>query len=437
MKNIPTYSSSGCVENVILQGHVKAANRLLDKKSKLDPRNAAWKAQLRLTSGEAFVGQNNHSKAIAFLQAVLNNPASSRLQVQSLMLLAKCEMAAKNFVSLQSLCARVLNIIPNHVEAMSLQAWAICLNAIPTLSPAPGFGIDLAPCHLQVALQNVHAVSAKDSIDGALDLWRTCQQLEPTVALHALRIGQVLWMLGGVYREDKSYCFAQFLASAKLDPNAPDPFAYLGHYYLAIENNVTAAVRCYQKALKLNAAHEEAGSALFSVLISQGLEVQAETMLQAAIEAPGTNATWAWWRMARLQKESKRYTLCIKSLQQLLRVDSTNARAWMELGTSYLKSGKFAAAVKSLNRAVELEASPEAITALAEAHVMTDRSLTALTLLKPLVHTAFVPALIVYTDALFVSARDATETGAFATARQYLDECVQSLLRVQLVWHCC
>jgi hypothetical protein len=48
--------------------HVRAANRLLDKKPKGDPRVAGWKAHLRLTSAEALLGQNNLVKAVAFLQ---------------------------------------------------------------------------------------------------------------------------------------------------------------------------------------------------------------------------------------------------------------------------------------------------------------------------------------------------------------------------------
>ena len=62
-------------------------------------------------------------------------------------------------------------------------------------------------------------------------------------------------------------CLSALLSAAKLQPNNPTPFAWLGHYYIQIANDTARAKQCYSKALSLAPGNGEAGKVMVDMLI--------------------------------------------------------------------------------------------------------------------------------------------------------------------------
>jgi hypothetical protein len=195
-------------------------------------------------------------------QAVLGSPATTQVHISALNHMCTVELAAKEYDNVETYCLRILEMRPDHDEALSLRAWAVCLKQLPSLASPPALEIALLPPALAQGIFNTSngdlqqiGLDSRRAIDASRGMLQRCIEIAPTSSLHRLRLGKVLWAMGGAFRTDKQYAFASFLTAAKLNSTQPDAFCYLGHYYMAVERNSQSAVRCYNKALNLDVSH--------------------------------------------------------------------------------------------------------------------------------------------------------------------------------------
>ncbi|KXJ08894.1 Tetratricopeptide repeat protein 37 [Exaiptasia diaphana] len=65
----------------------------------------------------------------------------------------------------------------------------------------------------------------------AIELCRDCP-------LYYFFLGQLYWDMTGEFRTDKEKCLMHLLKAAKLDPNYPPTFLYLGHYYREVLTDI-------------------------------------------------------------------------------------------------------------------------------------------------------------------------------------------------------
>lgn len=169
-------------------------------------------------------------------------------------------------------------------------------------------------------------------------------------------LGVLLWDKGGELPDIKEKAAQHFLIAAKLNPQNPAAFTYLGHYYARVAVDSQRAIKCYQRALSLNPDDSIAGEAVCDILDATGKEtLEIAVCREASLKSP--RAFWALCRLGYLLVNQNKWSEAVQSLQQAIRGYPTCADLWEALGLSYQQMGMFTAAVKSYGRAIELEES--------------------------------------------------------------------------------
>jgi tetratricopeptide (TPR) repeat protein len=113
------------------------------------------------------------------------------------------------------------------------------------------------------------------------------------------------------------------------------------------------AIKCYQKALMLDPADLDAALHLVDYHIADKELDQAEVIL-TDITNLRTRAGWPWRRLGFLRMKKNDCLDAIPSFQNALRADASDVLSWEGLAESYLKEGRYTAAMKAFVRAREL-----------------------------------------------------------------------------------
>ncbi|XP_057519468.1 tetratricopeptide repeat protein SKI3 isoform X2 [Amaranthus tricolor] len=186
-----------------------------------------------------------------------------------------------------------------------------------------------------------------------LKLLEELVQSNPDDPSHHFNLGKCLWEKGIEWREKAA---ERFLMAAKLNPQNGEAFKYLGHYYSCFCMDTHRSLKCYQRAVSLNADDAQSGEALCNLL-----DVQSKESLEVAIcrEASGKSprAFWAFSRLGFLLIHQNKWSEAIQSLQHAIRGYPSSADLWEALGLAYQRLGMYTAAIKSYGRAMELETS--------------------------------------------------------------------------------
>jgi superkiller protein 3 len=121
-----------------------------------------------------------------------------------------------------------------------------------------------------------------------------------------------------------------------------------------MEHDTTRAIKCYTKALAINPTSELSAKSLVSIWIKQNILHQATTLLKS-FTAAVPRAAWAWRQLGILSLSKRRGSEAIPQLQASLRINVKDSTAWASLGEAYTLEGKYMAALKALDRSLELE----------------------------------------------------------------------------------
>ncbi|PKI54726.1 hypothetical protein CRG98_024926 [Punica granatum] len=184
------------------------------------------------------------------------------------------------------------------------------------------------------------------------------KQLQESVDAHPddpnlhFDLGVHLWEKGGGSSEDAAAAKDR-AAEHFLNPQNAAAFRYLGHYY-GEDRDAQRAIKCYQRAVTLNADDREAGEAACNLLDREGKEsLEVAVCREASDKSP--RAFWAFRRLGYLQVHKKKWSEAVPSLQSAIRGYPSCTDLWEALGLAYQRLGMYTAAIKSYGRAIELD----------------------------------------------------------------------------------
>ncbi|KAJ3317460.1 Tetratricopeptide repeat protein 37 [Boothiomyces sp. JEL0866] len=173
-------------------------------------------------------------------------------------------------------------------------------------------------------------------------------------SLAHFRLAKVYWEMGGEFKSDKQFAHAHLIQAIKLDSTNSAPFTFLGQYYLELDSDIVRASKCFSKAISTNPKDEDAVSKLVEIWLGQDkLKESADLLLQYVGLAPRT--TWGWKKLGIISMSSNMYANAINYLQTALRIIPKDVICWVLLGEAYAFEGKYVAALKALDRAIELD----------------------------------------------------------------------------------
>ncbi|KAJ3131121.1 Tetratricopeptide repeat protein 37 [Physocladia obscura] len=158
-------------------------------------------------------------------------------------------------------------------------------------------------------------------------------------ALHFYRLGKVLWAIGG---DSQNEAYNYFLSSVKINPKLPGAFTAIGLFCLHIEENVLRAEKCFQKALQVNPADEEAAIELAKLILLPE-------------EEDDDDDEYCHHRVNVAKARNNEHANAITQFQTSLRLDTKSSTSWEGLGEAYALEGKYMAALKAFTRAHELK----------------------------------------------------------------------------------
>ncbi|KAJ3404912.1 Superkiller protein 3 [Chytriomyces hyalinus] len=180
-------------------------------------------------------------------------------------------------------------------------------------------------------------------------------------ALHNYRHGKILWAFGG---DSRSAAYSYFLKAAKQDPSTRGVFTAIGMFCLEVDENSPRAMKCFQKALQVDAADEEAAVHLSQLYLEEQPDQDdeqklknvetAKIVLTEFIAVVPRSAT-AWRYLGFIALRQNEFTEAITSFQTSLRLDTKSITSWEGLGEAYSEEGKYMASLKAFARAYELD----------------------------------------------------------------------------------
>ncbi|KAJ3242718.1 Superkiller protein 3 [Chytriomyces hyalinus] len=180
-------------------------------------------------------------------------------------------------------------------------------------------------------------------------------------ALHNYRHGKILWAFGG---DSRSAAYSYFLKAAKQDPSTRGVFTAIGMFCLEVDENSPRAMKCFQKALQVDATDEEAAVHLSQLYLVEQPDQDdeqklknvetAKIVLTEFIAVVPRSAT-AWRYLGFIALRQNEFTEAITSFQTSLRLDTKSITSWEGLGEAYSEEGKYMASLKAFARAYELD----------------------------------------------------------------------------------
>ncbi|XP_046485171.1 superkiller complex protein 3 isoform X1 [Neodiprion pinetum] len=163
-----------------------------------------------------------------------------------------------------------------------------------------------------------------------------------------LVLGKIHWEMG-----DYNHSQMAFLKGIHADPYNWECLVYLGHYYQRYGKDLERCRKCYQKALQINPASEEAGiglSTAFRLLKNS----EANMQLLQRVTMYGGGPKWAWLQLGLHYLDQGEPEQAINSLRNVIRSNPNDNHCWEILADAYLERGAHASALKSYHRALEL-----------------------------------------------------------------------------------
>ncbi|XP_046745121.1 tetratricopeptide repeat protein 37 isoform X2 [Diprion similis] len=162
-----------------------------------------------------------------------------------------------------------------------------------------------------------------------------------------LVLGKIHWEMG-----DYNHSQMAFLKGIHADPYNWECLVYLGHYYQQYGKDLERSQKCYQKALQINPASEEAGiglSTAFRLLKNS----EANMQLLQRVTMYGGGPKWAWLQLGLHYLDQGKPEQTINSLRNVVRSnpnDKSYCRAlslspgsallWHDLASCYLSQLK-------------------------------------------------------------------------------------------------
>jgi tetratricopeptide (TPR) repeat protein len=174
--------------------------------------------------------------------------------------------------------------------------------------------MEIASDHTAAKIDRAWVTWRLDQVDQGL---QELLELEREMAPHYLvkyRLAYIDWHQQGKHLTDTSLVHGRLIESARLNPSFADKFALLGVYYKEMEQDMTRAIKCFTKAMSLQSTNVVAAKHLSALLIQQGRQDQAYSLLDMFVESR-PRAGWAWKQLGILSLDARRGHSAISQFQ--------------------------------------------------------------------------------------------------------------------------
>jgi tetratricopeptide (TPR) repeat protein len=200
-------------------------------------------------------------------------------------------------------------------------------------------------------------VALGEDLEAAAAELRASTNSEPSNASLHLWLGKAYLGLAGKYKEDRSFALSSLMAAVKADPQLAEGFTLLGGLYASL-GDAERSRKCLTRAFALDAGEATAGESLFDALVASGERDAAERLAREAV-ARLPSSSWAWQKIGSLELGLGREAEAEAAFQQAIRNEGMASKsslraAWGGLGRAYAASGKYVAAVKALERSIDM-----------------------------------------------------------------------------------
>ncbi|KAF8442581.1 hypothetical protein BGX38DRAFT_1096186 [Terfezia claveryi] len=180
---------------------------------------------------------------------------------------------------------------------------------------------------------------------------------------------QVLWRIGTCIwnadaeeaRSDRKGAYSYFMRALQSNSNYAPAYTSMGIYYADIAGDVIRATKCFEKAFELSPGEIEAAERLARMFADTRewdlVEIIARRVADADKKRSITGMVMSWPQNAigMVELNAQNHAKAVVAFQSALRSTPTDLHSWFGLGEAYANSGKYNAALKSFQRAAELD----------------------------------------------------------------------------------
>jgi tetratricopeptide (TPR) repeat protein/tRNA A-37 threonylcarbamoyl transferase component Bud32 len=338
-KFVPAHNDLGSALQA--RGDVKGAIACFNKALDLNPKDALAHYNL----GVALDAQGDLKGAIACYHKALHlDPKYANAHTN----LGSALRAQGDVKGAIACFKNALNFDPNLAPAhnnlgSALQAQGDVDRAIACYKKALDLDPNLAPAHNNLG----SALEAKKDLAGAIACYKKALDLDPKYALAHTNLGLALADQGDLKR-----AIACYHKALHLDPK--DATAHLGlGNALRAQRDLKGAIACYHKALELDPRFALAHHNLGAALQAQGDVGEAIACYAKAVQFDPKYAL-AHYNLGTALSAKKDLSGAIACYHKALELDPLYAEAHCNLGHTLRDQGKFAAALKALERGHQL-----------------------------------------------------------------------------------
>ncbi|KAI9722416.1 MAG: Superkiller protein 3 [Chrysothrix sp. TS-e1954] len=181
----------------------------------------------------------------------------------------------------------------------------------------------------------------------------------------AYRIGRCLWDLhpDKKSRKDRRGAYYFFISAIKLNPGLAPAYTSLGIYYQAYASDKKRSRQCFQKAFELSASEVAAAEYLARGFADDKewdlVDLIAQRVADSAQLRPGPGSkrqgiSWPYASLGVVYMNRQDYSRSVNCFQSALRISANDYHSWVGLGESYHSSGRYNAARKTLEHALNV-----------------------------------------------------------------------------------
>ncbi|KAJ8681556.1 hypothetical protein QAD02_017348 [Eretmocerus hayati] len=211
--------------------------------------------------------------------------------------------------------------------------------------------IEATVLHAMLLLQEKHLEEAADVLGSILESSQAW-----------LTLGKVHWEMA-----DYGHSLMAFLKGIQADSNNWECLVYLGRYHQEHTKDYERARKCFQKALQINPNSEQAGIGL-SLVHRYLKNSDANSQFLNQLTSQGKGPKWAFLQLGLQNLDQGNATEAVPILRNAVKTDPTDSNCWECLADAYLARGAHLSALKSYERALQLN--PESIYSMTQlAHI--------------------------------------------------------------------
>lgn len=221
----------------------------------------------------------------------------------------------------------------------------------------------LAECYIEVGESAEHIIiylhSTKYYVQLQALILLKQHKYEETVTLlqNSTDCALTVLYLAIAFWELKQYdkCLINLLQSAKLNPDYPETFLYLGNFYYKVKDDLGKAKKCYEKAFSLNNIDSNIVKNLSEVYIRLDQKETDFELLSNFVKEASINDTWVSFRLGLHYLSKREWDNAIINFRNVIKVNQHDTTAFECMADAYYSRGSFTSALRAYNKVMSID----------------------------------------------------------------------------------